>query len=147
MREYAYAQLVKNPGGRATGPGVWPPTERELMTVSIIHAYLRWALDLCVRDKGRHRAVGRPAAPVPGLGALGPEGPRTAVPLLPVPRSPYGLDGPLDGTASALVRPYLGADERQRALQSRRRLALVLAAGFAIDVDRHVVDAERVVAC
>ncbi|MEU4131869.1 hypothetical protein [Streptomyces wuyuanensis] len=29
-------------------------------------------------------------------------------PPLPAHRSPYGLDGPLDGDVSALVRPYLG---------------------------------------
>ncbi|MEV0923709.1 hypothetical protein AB0I99_00985 [Streptomyces spongiicola] len=29
-------------------------------------------------------------------------------PRLPAHRSPYGLDGPLDGNAGALVRPYLG---------------------------------------
>ncbi|MGW0497825.1 hypothetical protein ACWD0Z_21105 [Streptomyces sp. NPDC003007] len=31
-------------------------------------------------------------------------------PELPRHRSPYGLHSPLDGTASALVRPYLAAD-------------------------------------
>ncbi|WP_308186115.1 hypothetical protein [Streptomyces sp. MNU76] len=46
-----------------------------------------------------------------------------------------------------LVRPYLVADEREQARQSRRRLALVLAADFGIDLDRHVVGAEQVVAC
>ncbi|MDV5148081.1 hypothetical protein R1T08_28920 [Streptomyces sp. SBC-4] len=56
---------------------------------------------------------------------------------LPAPRSPYGLDGPLNGDESALVRPYLLAyDQRQeRARQRQRRLALVLAADFGIDLD------------
>ncbi|MEU0165442.1 hypothetical protein ABZ214_08300 [Streptomyces iakyrus] len=31
-------------------------------------------------------------------------------PQMPRHRSPYGLHGPLDGAASALVRPYLAAD-------------------------------------
>jgi hypothetical protein len=67
----------------------------------------------------------------------------------PTPRSPYNLDPhtPLDGSASPLVRPYLVAVEREQARQSRRRLALVLAADFGIDLDRHVVGAERAVAC
>jgi hypothetical protein len=45
------------------------------------------------------------------------------------------------------VRPYLVAAEHEQAQQSRRRLALVLAADFGIDLDRHVVGAERAVAC
>ncbi|WP_319369671.1 hypothetical protein [Streptomyces europaeiscabiei] len=68
----------------------------------------------------------------------------------PAPRSPYGLDqGPFDGAASPLVRPYLVAVEREQARQSRRRLALVLAADFGVDLDldRHTIGAEQVVAC
>lgn len=74
----------------------------------------------------------------------------TAVPLVPPPapparlplhRSPYGLPTPLDGTASRLVRPYLLAHEQDAALTQRRRLALVLAADFGIDLDRHLVGA------
>ncbi|WP_406170082.1 hypothetical protein [Streptomyces sp. NBC_00996] len=58
---------------------------------------------------------------------------------LPLHRSPYGLHLPLDGTATRLVRPYLTAHEHERAQQQRRRLALVLAADFGIDLDRHLV--------
>ncbi|MGW0731198.1 hypothetical protein [Streptomyces sp. NPDC002851] len=56
---------------------------------------------------------------------------------LPVHRSPYGLDVPLDGDAGPLVRPYLIDHERRqgRARQQRRRLALVLAVDFGIDLD------------
>ncbi|MFD8010889.1 hypothetical protein [Streptomyces sp. NPDC058955] len=56
---------------------------------------------------------------------------------LPSPRSPHGHDLPLDGSATPLVRPYLLADERrkERARQRQRRLALVLAADFGIDLD------------
>jgi hypothetical protein len=108
--------------------------------VSIIHALLRWALDMCVPGTGKRRAVSPTTAPVT---AHAPEAPRTAAaPWHPAPRSPYGLDGPLDGTASALVRPYLVAVERERGRQYRRRLALVLAADFGVDLDRHVVGAE-----
>ncbi|MER7481811.1 hypothetical protein ABTX60_29985 [Streptomyces sp. NPDC126510] len=46
-------------------------------------------------------------------------------PQLPRHRSPYGLHGPLDGTASSLVRPYLAAHEQETALEERRRPALV----------------------
>ncbi|WP_325065138.1 hypothetical protein [Streptomyces apocyni] len=62
------------------------------------------------------------------------------------PRSPYGLDVPLDGTDSALVRPYLVEYERrqERARQRRRRLALVLAAEYGIDLDRHLIGTEAV---
>ncbi|MDX3618151.1 hypothetical protein [Streptomyces europaeiscabiei] len=68
---------------------------------------------------------------------------------LPAPRSPYSRDADtaLDGAASPLARPYLVAVEREQARQSRRRLALVLAADFGIDLDRHVVGGEQVVAC
>jgi hypothetical protein len=68
---------------------------------------------------------------------------------LPRPRSPYGLHAPLDGADSVLVRPYLVAHEREAeeaALQQRRRLALVLAADFGIDLDRHLVGAQKVAA-
>ncbi|WP_246203588.1 hypothetical protein [Streptomyces tailanensis] len=49
-----------------------------------------------------------------------------------------------------MVRPYLVAVEREQdrqAQQERRRIALVLAADFGIDLDRHVVGAEAVVGC
>ncbi|GAA2495595.1 hypothetical protein [Streptomyces gobitricini] len=58
---------------------------------------------------------------------------------MPVARSPYGLDVPLSGDESAMVRPYLVADE-----QRQRRLALVLAADFGIDLDTHLVGAPAV---
>ena len=61
----------------------------------------------------------------------------------PVRRSPYCRHLPLDGAESRLVRPYLVADERERARQRRRRVALVLAADFGVDLDTHVVGAER----
>ncbi|MFD7320903.1 hypothetical protein ACFV9D_07385 [Streptomyces sp. NPDC059875] len=74
----------------------------------------------------------------PGTGAPRPcvAAPPRPAPQLPAPRSPYGLDAPLDGTETALVRPYLRAHE-----QRSRRLALVLAADFGIDLDTHLVGA------
>ncbi|MBZ9640084.1 hypothetical protein K8369_11840 [Streptomyces sp. PSKA30] len=71
--------------------------------------------------------------------------PRPAVrPSLPLHRSPYGLALPLDGSATALVRPYVTASDQERAVQRRRRLALVLAADFGIDLDQHLVGARVV---
>ncbi|MFJ9566816.1 hypothetical protein ACIRQQ_43120 [Streptomyces fuscichromogenes] len=67
-------------------------------------------------------------------------------PHLPSHRSPYGLATPLDGAEAALVRPYLTTHERAAALQQRRRLALVLAADFGIDLDQHVIGAPEVAA-
>ncbi|MGW7419733.1 hypothetical protein ACWGJB_06635 [Streptomyces sp. NPDC054813] len=61
-------------------------------------------------------------------------------------RSLYGLATLLDGAESALVRPYLTAHEREAALQQRRRLALVLAADFWIDLDQHDIGAPEVAA-
>ncbi|MBA2807067.1 hypothetical protein E0500_006310 [Streptomyces sp. KM273126] len=45
---------------------------------------------------------------------------------LPTHRSPYGLDTPLDGTATAAVRPYLTAHEQRQ----RRREAAMAALGM-----------------
>jgi hypothetical protein len=112
------------------------------MTLRIIHALLRWILGVFTPGSGRRRAGAHPAGPTP---ALRTDEPPTATSWPPLPRSPYGLDAPLDGDASALVRPYLIATERERARQRRRSVALVLAADFGIDVDRHLIGAEGVV--
>ncbi|WP_156726068.1 hypothetical protein [Streptomyces apocyni] len=93
------------------------------MTVGIIHALLCW-----VAAVFRPRPCG--TVPAPGTAPLHP-----APEPLALPRSPYGLDLPIDGTETALVRPYLVADERRQ-----RRLALVLAADFGIDLDTHVLN-------
>ena len=65
---------------------------------------------------------------------------------LPAHRSPYGLDDPLDGSASALVRPYIDVYERECARSQRPRLALVLTAGFWADPDWHSAVAPKVAA-
>ncbi|MDX2690458.1 hypothetical protein PV406_36220, partial [Streptomyces scabiei] len=63
---------------------------------------------------------------------------------LPRHRSPYGVHAPIDGAASPLVRPYVAACEEEAALQQRRRLALVLAADFGVDLDQHLVGVQKV---
>lgn len=107
--------------------------------MSIIHAFLRWALGVLAPGTGRRRMTGpRPTPPHRGIP---PHRPRTLPQTLPVPRSPYGLHGPLDGAATVMVRPYVAEAEREEARRSRRRLALVLAADFGIDLDEHVIGA------
>ncbi|MFF3730328.1 hypothetical protein ACFYXM_08400 [Streptomyces sp. NPDC002476] len=98
---------------------------------------------------GRHRAGPVPAHPeTASARPCRPGTPRTRPRLtvhLPAARSPCGLDHALDGGASALVRPYLLASDQERVKQ-RRRLALVLAADFGLDLDLHVVGAQGVAA-
>ncbi|KUN98042.1 hypothetical protein AQJ67_28720 [Streptomyces caeruleatus] len=105
--------------------------------MGIIHALLCWVMEVFgPRPRGRHRA--ERAATVPQL--LAP--PTRPAHRSTSPRSPYGLESPLKGEETALVRPYLVAfEERQR--QRERRLALVLAADFGIDLDQHVIGARR----
>ncbi|MEH0547228.1 hypothetical protein QA802_30300 [Streptomyces sp. B21-105] len=124
------------------------------MTVSIIHALLRWILGVFAPGTGRRRAGARSAEPAaPHIAAQRDAG---AVRRLPAARSPYGLPEQFDGAATIPVRPYVLAVEqahhgreqeleqqRTRQTQTRRRRALALAADFGIDVDRHVVGAER----
>ncbi|MFI1947077.1 hypothetical protein ACH46F_24930 [Streptomyces virginiae] len=91
------------------------------------------------------RAGARQAPPRPS------RTPRThpVPPPLPRHRSPYGLETPvlpLDGRDARLVRPYLLTHEntQERARQRYRRIALVLAADFGIDLDPHVIGARAV---
>ncbi|KUH36150.1 MULTISPECIES: hypothetical protein [Streptomyces] len=105
------------------------------MTVGIIHALLGGLLGAVTPGSGRRRAGSHRAAP-----SCAPTPIRRAAPRAPLPRlrSPYGSTEPLDGRASLLVRPYLLAHERQEN-QARRRLTLVLAADFGIDLDTRVL--------
>ncbi|MGW1673700.1 hypothetical protein [Streptomyces sp. NPDC002324] len=105
--------------------------------MSIIHAFLRWALGVLAPGTGRRRMTG--PRPTPRHRGIPPHPPRPLPQALP--RSPYGLHGPLDGAATVMVRPYVAEAEREEARQSRRRLALVLAADFGIDLDDHVIGA------
>lgn len=93
----------------------------------LIRAFALWARLLFAPPSGTaHRPSPCARAPRPG--------PR---PGLPAWRSPYGIDdGPLDGDEAPLVRPYQRAHE-----QRQRRLALVLAADFGIDLDTHLIGA------
>lgn len=84
----------------------------------------------------------RPAAPVGPAPSL-VRSTQYQRPWPPTPRSPYGIGGPLDGDETPLVRPYL-RDHEERARQRRRRLAMVLAADFGIDLDTHLVGARGV---
>lgn len=115
--------------------------------MSIIHAFVRWILGVLAPGTGRRRAGTRPAMRTL---ACTPEAPGAAAPWPPVRRSPYGVEEPLPGEATAVVRPYVVLAERERAQeceqarQRRRRVAMVLAADFGIDLDLHVVGAEAV---
>lgn len=109
--------------------------------MSIIHALLLWILGVLVPGTGMRRADARPAVP---SHVRRPGESRETTAWLPAPRSPYGLDVPLDGASVVAVRPYVAACEREQARQYRRRLGLVLAADFGIDLNRHLIGAEGV---
>ncbi|MEV0638006.1 hypothetical protein AB0I77_24290 [Streptomyces sp. NPDC050619] len=68
----------------------------------LIHRLATWVTVL-LKPHGRHRHPARPPHYTPP--------PITPVRPLPTARSPYGLDTPLDATASRSVRPYLTAHE------------------------------------
>lgn len=111
--------------------------------MSIIHAFVRWILGVLAPGTGRRRGDASAAVQTP---LRVPEAPPASAPWPPVRRSPYGLEEPLPGEATAVVRPYVVLTEREseRARQRRRRVAMVLAADFGIDLDRHVVGVEAV---
>ncbi|MEU2183681.1 hypothetical protein [Streptomyces thermolilacinus] len=103
--------------------------------MSIIHALVRLLLGALAPGTGRRRASAGPAPTTADRVGARWEGSR---PTLPHSRSPYGLNHPLDGNASLLVRPYLLAHERKE-IRARRRLTLLLAADFGIDLDTRVL--------
>ncbi|MDG9728109.1 hypothetical protein [Streptomyces sp. DH41] len=103
----------------------------------LIHRIAYWLGLLLGPGTGTHRAGSAPRPrPVPSA----------APALLPLHHSPYCRHLPLDGAASRLVRPYLTAHEQEQDRQRHRRLALVLAADFGIDLDEHVVGARKAAA-
>jgi hypothetical protein len=111
----------------------------------LIPRALQWLRLLLAPGTGQRRKSRSLRDPFPRL-HLTPVRPTVS---LPRPRSPYGLHAPLDGADTVLVRPYLAAHEREAeeaALRQRRRLALVLAADFGIDLDRHLVGAREMAA-
>ncbi|WP_137993253.1 hypothetical protein [Streptomyces vilmorinianum] len=91
-----------------------------------IRALVLWVRLVLVTSAG-NRHLTRTIAFRPAIQPPDQARPRT-------PRPPYGLDEPLDADETAMVRPYLLAHERQ-ARQLQRRLALVLAADFDINLD------------
>ncbi|MFF0780966.1 hypothetical protein [Streptomyces sp. NPDC003720] len=105
----------------------------------LIRRLAHWLALLLGPGTGAHRA-GDPRPPQPL-----PRRPTRSL-RLPIHRSPYCLHLPLDGSESRLVRPYLTAHEQERARQRHRRRVLVLAADFGIDLDQHVIGAERTAA-
>ncbi|MBQ1098540.1 hypothetical protein KBY55_21250 [Streptomyces sp. b94] len=111
----------------------------------LIRRLTHWLTLLLGPGTGTHRAGAlRHQAPRPTHRT-----PQAAAPArLPLHHSPYCRHLPLDGTDSRLVRPYLAAHEREaeRGRQRHRRLALVLAADFGIDLDQHVVGAGKAAA-
>ncbi len=115
--------------------------------MSIIHTFALWILGVLAPGTGRRRADTCPAGQTP---ARMPEASRATVPWPPLRRSPYGVEEPLPGEATAGVRPYVVLAEREReracerAMKRQRRIAMVLATDFGIDLDRHVVGAEAV---
>ncbi|MET9777421.1 hypothetical protein ABZ023_24665 [Streptomyces sp. NPDC006367] len=103
----------------------------------LIHRIAQWLGFLLGPGTGRHRA-GAPRnhphhRPLPDAPAR-----------LPLHHSSHCRHLPLDGADNRLVRPYLTALEQDR--RRYRRLALVLAADFGIDLDQHVVGAREVAA-
>lgn len=105
-----------------------------------------WLLGVFAPGTGKRRATTDLSVSV---SERWPKAPRSAALPLPAHRSPYGLHAVLDGETATMVRPYLAAWERERAaheraLQHRRRTALVLAADLGVDLDRHLIGAEAV---
>ncbi|MDP5315546.1 hypothetical protein [Streptomyces poriferorum] len=108
-----------------------------------IAALLAWLLSVCAPGSGRRRVrplpSAQPSVQRPEGAPVDPDARARAT----RPRSPYGVGERLAGEDSALVRPYLVAYERQeeRARQHLRRLSLVMAADFGIDLDARDVHA------
>jgi hypothetical protein len=127
----------------------------EVDDVGIIHALLYVLLELLAPGSGRRRVGPLPTAPpsvrrTEGAGRTGSTaGPGARERFGQVweraarPRSPYALAERLAGEDTALIRPYLVAYERQeeRARQRLRRLSLVMAADFGVDLDSRDVHA------
>ncbi|WP_282090867.1 hypothetical protein [Streptomyces tendae] len=105
----------------------------------LIHRIAHWLTLLLGPGTGTHRAGGPRHRT---RSATHPTVPAS----LPFHHSPYCRHLPLDGAASRLVRPYVAAHEQELDRQRHRRLALVLAADFGIDLDQHVVGARRAAA-
>ncbi|MEU2179638.1 hypothetical protein [Streptomyces thermolilacinus] len=117
----------------------------------LIRRIAQWLSLVLAPGTGTRRAGARPAPTRAHATTSRPTPvPATPTPRLPRHRSPYGLgpDRPFDGTTTPLVRPYLVAYEgdQERTRQRYRRLALVLAADFGVDLDQRVIGAREVTA-
>lgn len=117
--------------------------------MGIIHALLYLLLGVLAPGSGRRRADAPPAAP-PAIRRTGEAAPGLRERCGPAregaarPRSPYGLTDTFVWQDTPLIRPYLAAYERQeeRAARQRwRRLSLVMAADFGLDLDTRDVHA------
>ncbi|MYQ85219.1 MULTISPECIES: hypothetical protein [unclassified Streptomyces] len=115
---------------------------------NLIAALLAWLLGVLAPGSGRRGVGPQPTAPTSvrrpeGVGPTGAPARQRTRARATRPRSPYGLGERLAGEDSALVRPYLVAYEWQeeRARQHLRRLSLVMAADFGIDLDARDVHA------
>ncbi|MEV5955604.1 hypothetical protein AB0M11_17840 [Streptomyces sp. NPDC051987] len=86
---------------------------------------------------GQHRRC-----PAPHSTSPTPTAPRPEPAGLPAHRSPYGLDLPLDGAASALARPYLTTLEQKGTQHARRRPSFALATDSRIGLDQHLIGTE-----
>ncbi|MET9801457.1 hypothetical protein [Streptomyces sp. NPDC006368] len=91
---------------------------------------LRWI------DRLRSRfAAPRDHRRVPGASAVPPPGPPPVTVAGPAPTVRAWYE-PLDGSASALVRPYLRAHEREEAHRVRQwRRDVLLVATYGVDLD------------
>lgn len=111
--------------------------------MGIIHACLHFLLGVFAPGSGRRRASAAPVTPASVRRTQGAHPTRSHARQVQArgqtarPRSPYGLVERIDGEGTALIRPYLVECERQeeRARQRWRRLSLVMAADFGIDLD------------
>ncbi|WP_149826072.1 hypothetical protein [Streptomyces tailanensis] len=113
---------------------------------NFIVVLLAWLLGVFAPGTGKRRATMDPAVPA---SEQRPEAPLSTALRLPAHRSPYGLHPVLDGETAAMVRPYVIVWKRERAsheraLQHRRRTALVLVPDLGVDLDRHLIGAEAV---
>lgn len=84
-----------------------------------------------VTPTGRHRGGLTPVRSEP------PPPPPPPHPTRPAP-TVRAWHAPIDGAATALVRPYLPAYEREEAVRQQRRIIL-LAATYGIDLDTRVI--------
>ncbi|MGW0465886.1 hypothetical protein ACWDX6_11515 [Streptomyces sp. NPDC003027] len=109
----------------------------------LIAALLAWLPGVLAPGSGRRRAGAAPVTPASVRRTQGARPTRSHARQVQArgqterPRSPYGLVERIDGEGTALIRPYLAEYERQeeRARQRWRRLSLVMAADFGIDLD------------